>query len=211
MEWGKRVHIRQYNSTNIWNKTLHFYQENPFPRTEGWHLYESGRRSFPEVCVVSFLTTRCDIIIHAYREWFLTWMKMSNVLMGIHGTRQTQWRKSGMLIGEFRSTRRAIYLVNTTVYYQPTSSRCSCRKGYDGQSDLLFNLDNKRFFYYRPLFQYMIEGRNPLIAYQRYGVMHPVYSISYIYYAYMMYLVFRCLTCTYHSLQPHSNTISIFQ
>ena len=42
------------------------------------------------------------------------------------------------------------------------------RLPYDGQSDLLFNLDNKKLFYYDLLINYlhlMIEGRNPLVAY----------------------------------------------
>ncbi len=54
-----------------------------------------------------------------------------------------------------------------TTYYRPTIGSCSCRLHYDGQEHLLFNLDNKRLFYYGLLFQYlhlMLEGRNPLIA-----------------------------------------------
>ena len=46
----------------------------------------------------------------------------------------------------------------------------SCRQGYDGQPDLLFNLDNKHLFYYGFLLEYlhlMVEGRNPLVAYLR--------------------------------------------
>ena len=41
---------------------------------------------------------------------------------------------------------------------------------YDGQDDLLFNLDNRNFFYYGFLLDYlhlMVEGRNPLAAYMR--------------------------------------------
>ena len=74
------------------------------------------------------------------------------------------------------------------VYYRPTVGNCSCRYvirfgsivfihrllyfrlPYDGQSDLLFNLDNKNLFYYDLLINYlhlMIEGRNPLVAYLR--------------------------------------------
>ena len=44
------------------------------------------------------------------------------------------------------------------------------RLPYDGQSDLLFNLDNKNLFYYDLLINYlhhMVEGRNPLVAYLR--------------------------------------------
>ena len=54
---------------------------------------------------------------------------------------------------------------------------CSCRQLYDGQEDLLFNLDGKHLFYYGYLFQYlhlMLEGKNPLIAFLRAST----YSIS---------------------------------
>ena len=47
---------------------------------------------------------------------------------------------------------------------------CDCKLYYDGQEDLLFNLDNHHLFYYDMLFYYlyiMIEGRNPLAAFQR--------------------------------------------
>ena len=49
---------------------------------------------------------------------------------------------------------------------------CTCQCYFDGQDHLLFNLDNSRLFYYELLFQYlhlMIEGRNPLIASQRFA------------------------------------------
>jgi len=57
-----------------------------------------------------------------------------------------------------------------TVYYRPTSGKCKCRQEYDGQEDLLFNLDGKHMFYYGFLLQYlhlMLEGRNPLMAFYR--------------------------------------------
>ena len=57
-----------------------------------------------------------------------------------------------------------------TVYYRPTQGSCSCRLRYDGQEDLLFNVDDQHLFYYGFLFQYlhnMIEGKNPLVAYLR--------------------------------------------
>ena len=55
------------------------------------------------------------------------------------------------------------------LYYRPAKG-CSCKIFYDGQEDLLFNLDNKHLFYYDFLFQYlhlMIEGKNPLVAFHR--------------------------------------------
>ena len=55
-----------------------------------------------------------------------------------------------------------------TVYYRPTKGDCSCQLFYDGQEDLLFNIDNRHLFYYGFLLQYlhnMVEGRNPLASY----------------------------------------------
>ena len=59
---------------------------------------------------------------------------------------------------------------NRTIFYRPSVGSCSCKQAYDGQDDLLFNLDNKHLFYYGYLFQYlhlMLEGKNPLIAFLR--------------------------------------------
>ena len=50
------------------------------------------------------------------------------------------------------------------LYYWPAQGGCNCRSFYDGQDDLLFNLDNKHLFTYGLLFQYlhlMIEGKIP--------------------------------------------------
>lgn len=55
-------------------------------------------------------------------------------------------------------------------YYRPTTGPSNCRQEYDGQSDLLFNLDGKNMFYYGFLLHYlhlMLEGKNPLITFLR--------------------------------------------
>ena len=57
-----------------------------------------------------------------------------------------------------------------TIYYWPSLGSCDCKQHYDGQDNLLFNLDDKHLFYYGYLFQYlhlMLEGKNPLIAFLR--------------------------------------------
>ena len=67
----------------------------------------------------------------------------------------------------------AIHNKQRKVYYRPAIGECDCKLQYDGQEHLLFNLDNTRLFYYGLLFQYlnlMLEGRNPLIAYQRFVI-----------------------------------------
>ncbi len=54
------------------------------------------------------------------------------------------------------------------LYYHPAEGGCNCRSFYDGQEDLLFNLDNKHLFSYALLFQYLhliIEGKNPLATF----------------------------------------------
>ena len=59
---------------------------------------------------------------------------------------------------------------NRATFYRPSLGSCNCRQLYDGQDDLLFNLDGKHLFYYGYLFQYlhlMLEGKNPLIAFLR--------------------------------------------
>lgn len=56
------------------------------------------------------------------------------------------------------------------LYFRPTIGSCGCFKSYDGQEDLLLNLDNKHFFYYGFLYSYlhlMMEGKNPLAAFFR--------------------------------------------
>ena len=55
-------------------------------------------------------------------------------------------------------------------YYIPTTGSCKCRLQYDGQSALLFNLDNKNLVYYGVLFQYlhtMVETGSPLVSMHR--------------------------------------------
>lgn len=55
----------------------------------------------------------------------------------------------------------------TTLYRPPVVAD---KRYYDGQDDLLFNLDGKHLFYYGYLFRYlhlMLEGKNPLIAFFR--------------------------------------------
>ena len=53
-----------------------------------------------------------------------------------------------------------------TVCYRPTINGC-CTVDFDGQDDLLFNLDNKNIFYYGFLFGYMdsfVESGTPVAA-----------------------------------------------
>ena len=60
------------------------------------------------------------------------------------------------------------YLYKSTLHRKAIG--CDCKLYYDGQENLLFNLDNHHLFYYNILFHYlhiMIEGRNPLAAFQR--------------------------------------------
>ena len=44
---------------------------------------------------------------------------------------------------------------NRATFYRPSLGSCNCRQLYDGQDDLLFNLDGKHLFYYGYLFQYL--------------------------------------------------------
>ena len=62
---------------------------------------------------------------------------------------------------------------NVCVYMQEThAGKCSCKLYYDGQDDLLFNLNNVHLFYYEWLFGMMIlsyETAFPLTAALRYS------------------------------------------
>ena len=81
---------------------------------------------------------------------------------------QNQWiSKKGAIIHK-----EAVTIENEahTIYYRPALGSCNCKQHYDGQDDLLFNLDGKHLFYYGYLFQYlhlMLEGKNPVIAFLR--------------------------------------------
>ena len=67
-----------------------------------------------------------------------------------------QWPTNGLWTRVFGFTKRAQHFTSekSTVYYRQAIGSCSCKLGYDGQTDLLFNLDNKRFSY-GLLFQYL--------------------------------------------------------
>lgn len=43
------------------------------------------------------------------------------------------------------------------VYYRPSFGRCGCKQEYDGQDELLLNVDNKNLFYYDFLFSYYTQ------------------------------------------------------
>jgi len=124
------------------------YLKISYPLTESLRelhsLYESGVKSFPETLVPVFNPdNKCE-----------------------HGNHYDNNDASAEVIIYKYST--TIVSSNRKVYYRPAIG-CSCRSFCDGQEDLLFNLDNKHFFYYDMLFQYlhMIEGKNPLAAFHR--------------------------------------------
>ncbi|XP_070537918.1 uncharacterized protein [Ptychodera flava] len=63
---------------------------------------------------------------------------------------------------------RKISAVIFHVCYRPSTGTCGCMMYYDGQEDLLFNLNNKTFVHYGLLLSclhLMVEGRNPLAAF----------------------------------------------
>ena len=130
------------------------FQRIPYPLNPElkslFDSYECGERQFPENlvptipedCMFAFCkhTNRWDDRDPVSEGWLLT----DSVALHIGST--TVSSISG----------RSIKL-----YFRPTVGSCSCTLNYDGQSDLLFNLDNKNIFYYGFLFQYlhlMIEG-----------------------------------------------------
>ena len=44
-----------------------------------------------------------------------------------------------------------------TVYYRPTIGDCSCHQEYDGQHQLLLNLDNRNLFTYKWMFEILLN------------------------------------------------------
>lgn len=60
--------------------------------------------------------------------------------------------------------------IDCTLYYRPTLGSCNCTQSYDGRHNHLLNLDNRNFFTYAWLFDYLFftqETRLPLAAYFR--------------------------------------------
>ena len=71
-----------------------------------------------------------------------------------------------VIVHKFSSS---IMLPEMKLFYRKAIG-CDCKLYYDGQEDLLLNLDNHHLFYYDMLFQYlhiMIEGKNPLAVFHR--------------------------------------------
>ncbi|XP_078658194.1 uncharacterized protein LOC144903683 [Branchiostoma floridae x Branchiostoma belcheri] len=70
----------------------------------------------------------------------------------------------------FRQTNADGELKDIKVYYRLCTGECRCVLQYDGQEDLLFNLNNRDLITYSLLFRYlhlMLEARNPLAAFHR--------------------------------------------
>jgi hypothetical protein len=67
--------------------------------------------------------------------------------------------------------KKNIRIENVSICYRPTTgTKCNCTLTYDGQSDLLLNLDNRRLFYYGWLFDILHntqQTRFPLAAAMR--------------------------------------------
>ena len=56
------------------------------------------------------------------------------------------------------------------IYFRPTVGDCDCKLHYDGQEDLVFNLDNHHLVYYGVLFQYLfsvVHTGSPLVSLHR--------------------------------------------
>jgi len=132
------------------------YQKIPYPLAENLRqlhsLYESGEKRFPETLIPVFKPEqRCEHGNHYDNSDPVSsgWVISAEVIIYKYAT--------------------TIVSSNRKAYYRPAIG-CTCKVFYDGQDDLLFNFDNKHFFYYDMLFQYlhlMIEGKNPLAAFHR--------------------------------------------
>ena len=125
---------------------------NPLP--EHLHrLHEAGEQSLPDILVPGYNPDqRCKHgnAFSSENPIFSGWVASSEVIAYKYSVTITS------------ATRK--------LYYRPAQGGCNCRSFYNGQNDLLFNLDNKHLFTYGLLFQYLhliIEGKNPLDAFHR--------------------------------------------
>ncbi len=124
--------------------------------------------TFIHFCIIQKWMNVKDVsIIHNWKEILIqTWMNVIAVSI-IHN-----WKE---IINTFHVTihKASCSLTDPrrTIYYRPVShGGCTCRLLYDGQEDLLFNINNNHLFQYGFLLQYlhfMVEGRNPLSAFLR--------------------------------------------
>ena len=130
-----------------------------FPLTEKlkklFDEYEHQERSFPSKFVPSIVEDCCE---HGFK-----WDKRDPLEMKWIACSSVVIHKSHLSINSDDSAPR-------TTFYIPSSGGCKCKLYYDGQSDLLFNLDNKNLIYYCVLFQYlhtMVETGSPLVSMHR--------------------------------------------
>jgi len=124
------------------------YQKIPYPLAENLRqlhsLHESGVKGFSETLIPIFQPDqKCEHGNHYDNSDPVSsgWVSSAEVIIYKYATTIVS------------SSRKA--------YYRPAIG-CACKVFYDGQDDLLFNFDNKHFFYYGMLFQYlhlMIEGK----------------------------------------------------
>ena len=94
-----------------------------------------------------------------------------------------QWtdnsKRNGKLLEKWVFRNYLTVVIAFLVLYCRTSGDCDCKLEYDGQVDLLLNLDGKHLIHYGLLYHYlhlMMEGRNPLAAFIRYC--YPVCCVS---------------------------------
>ena len=132
------------------------YLKIPYPLTDKLcrlhRAYEAGEKDFPNMLVPPFKPEQKCIHNNCFDD------KDPVTSKWVEATKVTIYKQSSTITSTDRR-----------VYYRPAKG-CGCKLFYDGQEDLLFNLDNKHLFYYDFLFQYlhlMVEGKNLLAAFYR--------------------------------------------
>ena len=132
------------------------FNKIPYPLPENLRLlhnaYEAGTKTFPTNLVPAYDIQQTCTHGNAYSS--------ENPI-------SAGWVISDDVIVHKSSS--SVMLPERKLFYRKAIG-CYCKLYYDGQEDLLFNLDNHHLFYYDMLFHYlhiMIEGRNPLAAFQR--------------------------------------------
>ena len=114
---------------------------------------------------------------------FMMFMKLENRRFNNHDRRCKHGNafssEDPIFSGWVASSEVIVYRYSVTItsatrklYYRPAQRGCNCGSFYDGQDDLLFNLDNRHLFTCGLHFQYLhltIEGKNPLAAFHRFA------------------------------------------
>ena len=134
-------------------------QRIPYPLPEDlrqkFDKYESQKKTFPNHFVPTIKSRTCP---HGN-----AWDDRDPVEMRLIASTSVKIHKAHITINADDGEPRFIY-------FRPTKGECKCKLSYDGQEDLVFNLDNRHLVFYGVMFQYlfsMVHTGSPLVSMHR--------------------------------------------